>query len=84
MKANIQLKSKYVLNLELISLMQKAIEKELRESRFTKLQSNNLTIQKSFKLECFPNDKAINNHFLKLVDNSFCFKFTEEKRCKYA
>lgn len=84
MKANTLLNSKYVLNLKLISLIQKVISQELRESRITKLQSDNLTIQKSFKLECFPNDKAMNSDFLKLVHNSFCLKFAEEKRCKYA
>ena len=84
MKTNTLLNSKYVLNLKLISVIQKAIEEKLRESRITKLQSNNLTIQKSFKLECFPNDIYINSDSLKLVHNSFCFKFAVEKRCKYA
>lgn len=84
MKANTLLNSKYVLNLKLIPVIQKVLSKELRESRITKLQSNNSILYKSFNHECIPNDKAINSDFLKLVHNSFCLKFAEEKRCKYA
>ena len=84
MKTNTLLNSKYVLNLKLIPLIQKVLSKEFRESRITKLQSNNSILYNSFNYECFPNDIAINSDSLKLVDNSFCFKFAEEKRCKYA